>query len=42
VVILGEPLTTHLMVGGGMTIAGIGLILARRPPPLDERASSPT
>jgi O-acetylserine/cysteine efflux transporter len=42
VVILGEPLTPHLMVGGGMTIAGIGLILARRPPPLDEPASSPT
>lgn len=42
VVVLGEPVTVNLIVGGVMTIAGVGVIMIRRPRTVDEKAASTT
>lgn len=42
VLMLGEPLTWRLVIGGIMTIVGIGVIILRRPGTVNERVSNPT
>lgn len=42
VLILGEPLSWRLIVGGALTIFGVGVIIFRRPNTVNDRVSNPT
>lgn len=42
VLALGEPVTLNLAIGGLMTLAGVGIIMIRRPRTVDERQASTT
>lgn len=42
IAVLGEPVTLGLVVGGAMTIAGVGVIMIRRPGTVSDKVSNPT
>ncbi|WP_029009590.1 DMT family transporter [Azospirillum halopraeferens] len=42
VVVLGEPVTLPLLIGGALVIAGVGVIIFRRPRTVNEKATNPT
>lgn len=42
VLVLGEDLTWTLLVGGLLTVAGVGIIVLRRPAAVNDKASNPT
>lgn len=42
VVVLGEPLTPHLLAGGLLVILGVAVIIFRRPRTVSEKTANPT
>ncbi|CAO3422447.1 DMT family transporter [Azospirillum doebereinerae] len=42
VLLMGDPLTVNLLLGGALTIGGVGIIVKRRPRTVSETVTNPT